>query len=84
MVFGAWRITCVIVPRPQEDPETIRHDIIDLIGIQAKCFYAMPAPNGSTRDRCVSIRSSNFGTDKSVTVPARASRNRAKRDMVDG
>jgi hypothetical protein len=34
--------------------------------------------------RCVSTRSSNFGADKSVTVPARASRIRAKRDMIDG
>lgn len=31
----------------------------------------------------MSTRSSNFGADKSVTVPARASRIRAKRDMID-
>jgi hypothetical protein len=36
---------------PGETPETIRHHVADLIGIviQAKCCYAMPAPNGSTR-----------------------------------
>ena len=34
--------------------------------------------------RCVSNRSSNFGADKSVTVPARASRIRVRRDMIDG
>ena len=32
--------------------------------------------------RWVSTQSSNFGTDKSVTVPARASRIRAKRDII--
>ena len=34
--------------------------------------------------RWVSTRSSNFGADKSVTVPARASRITAKRDMIYG
>ena len=33
--------------------------------------------------KCVSTRSSNIGADKSVTVPARASRIRAKRDMIE-
>src|SRR6266403_695802 len=55
----------------QEDPEKPRHRVVDLIGIQAKCCYAMPAPNGSIRA-------------KSVTVQARASRIRAKVDMIDG
>ncbi len=34
--------------------------------------------------RCVSNRSSNFGADKSVTVPARASRIKVMRDMING
>jgi hypothetical protein len=67
-----------------EGPRDHPYHVVDLIVIQGKCCYAMPAPNGSIRDRCVSTRSSNFGADKSVTVPARASRIRAKSDMIDG
>jgi 2-hydroxy-3-keto-5-methylthiopentenyl-1-phosphate phosphatase len=32
---------------------------------------------------CVRTRSNNFGADKSVTVPARASSNNVMRDMID-
>jgi hypothetical protein len=101
LVFCAWRITSVMVSRKTQ---TIRHHVIDLTGLQeqAKCCYAMPAPNGNIRamrafwsrrryqrerkgnvHRCMSIRSSNFGADKSVTVPAMASRIRVIRDMIN-
>ena len=44
----------------------------------------VPEKGESHLHRCASTLSSNFGADKSVTVPARASRIRAKVDMIDG
>jgi len=76
-VLGESHASCVIVLR-----RTPRKPVTDL-GIQAKCCYAMPAPSGNIRDSCVSTLSSNIGADKSVTVPATASRMRVKRDMID-
>jgi len=46
-------------------------------------YYAMPAPNGSIRERWVSTLSSSCGAEKSAAVSAMAPRIKEKRDMMN-
>ncbi|KAF8468682.1 hypothetical protein DFH94DRAFT_775299 [Russula ochroleuca] len=94
LVFCAWRITCVLMLGT-----STRHCVNNLVGMQdaaTQCRPLMAASvlrafrqddirekGGGHLHRCASTRSSNFGADKIVTVPARASRSNAKRDMID-
>jgi hypothetical protein len=92
LVFGAWGITCVIV---LGTTGTTRH-LIESAAMRcpplmaASVLRAFRQDDASSREkgrghlhRCASTRSSNFGADRIVTVPARASRIKDKRDMID-